>query len=249
MSDTTASIKAKGCESTGITEDVAEKLYKGLGSHLIAIVELEAHARTEDADGNQRVLLRIKTIEPCLDDAATEDVLRQIQRALHGARRDRTEGPMLPIDGASDREPTVQEVVEANPGVIPHDYFPTTTGECDACGRPQLDSIHPHEQEQLDPGDNDPEPPADDEPEPEPGPEQPAEPEDTGTVDVAYAYRSKTQLLDEIELRNDGRPDNGYPVIVPSSALKAAAIAALEDDDCRIAGNTVVDFRPPNTAR
>ena len=152
---------------------------------------------------------------------------------------------MLPIDTASDREPTVQQVVEAHPGVIPHDYFPTTTGECDACGRAQFDSIHPHEQAEVDPGDNDPEPPASDEPEPE----QPSEPEDTGTVDVAYAYRSKAQLLDEIDARNDGRPDNGHPVIVPSSALKAAAIAALEDDDRRIAGNTVVDFRPPNTAR
>lgn len=139
---TTAAIKAKGCTNTGITDDLADRLYHQLGSHLIAVVELEAHARTEEVDGNQRVQLRIKSIEPVVDDPQTENVLREIARALHGSRRLKSDGPMLPIDGASDREPTVEEVVAANPGALPHDYLATTTGECDACGRPFGDAIH-----------------------------------------------------------------------------------------------------------
>lgn len=181
---TTATIKAKGCTNTGITDDLAEKYYTQLGAHIVAVVELEAHARGDDADGNKRVQFRIKTIEPVVDDPKTEHVVREIARALHGARRNRTEGPTLPLT-ASDREQTVEEVVAANPNVIPHDYFPTTTGECDACGRDRLDSIHPDEQPDT-PVDDDPEPPADEEqPEaqPEPEPEPAAEPEPEQTAD------------------------------------------------------------------
>jgi len=180
---TTATIKAKGCQNTGITDDLADRYYHQLGSHLVAVVELEVHDRSEDADGNQRVQFRIKTIEPVVDDAKTEQVVREIARALHGSRRLKSDGPMLPIDGASDVEPTVEEVVANNPGVIPHDYAATTTGECDICGRTEDDIIHtidtplPDPEPTLDAE----EPPVDDQ-EPEDG--------DDGTV-VTFSGRSR----------------------------------------------------------
>ena len=120
MTDITVKIGGKQ-GPTGITDDVAERLHNGNLSSFIAIVEIHAEeTRERIRDGKETVILSIGNFEPVIDDAKTEAHVREIQRALYGSRRLRTDGPMLPEDSnSSDVEPTVEEVVANNPGVIP----------------------------------------------------------------------------------------------------------------------------------
>jgi hypothetical protein len=41
MSDTTAKIRAKGLDATGVTETIASQMYTRKGSHYMAIVEIK----------------------------------------------------------------------------------------------------------------------------------------------------------------------------------------------------------------
>jgi hypothetical protein len=100
MTDTTAAIAAKGCQSTGITEDLAVKLHDQLGKKIMAVVELEAAARTENTDGKQKVALRILSVEPAVDEIG-ESHLRDFQRALFMNRRMDEDQPTLDGDEPS----------------------------------------------------------------------------------------------------------------------------------------------------
>lgn len=125
MTDTTAQIQAKGCQSTGITEDMAIRLHDQLGKKLIAIVELEAVTRTENSEGKQKVGLRILTVEPAVDSIG-ETHLRDVQRALFMNRRLDDGQPQLPGD---EPEPTVKEVIEnRGAAVIERDEDGEVTG-------------------------------------------------------------------------------------------------------------------------
>lgn len=121
MTDTTCQIKAKGCDSTGITEQIARSYYDNLGSHHIAIIEYKVDSRTIDADGNQKVQLAISTIEPVTAaDADTRDRLdehlRTIQAALYRNRKLAEGDEELPLgDGP---EPTVSEVLAQGQGLL-----------------------------------------------------------------------------------------------------------------------------------
>lgn len=118
MSDaTTAKIAAKGCSATGITEELAIKMHDQLGKKIMAVVELESAARTEDSDGNQKVQLRILSVEPATESIA-EDHLREFQRALYYNRQLDGAQPTLDGDGP---EPTVREVLGRGESLLDHD--------------------------------------------------------------------------------------------------------------------------------
>lgn len=117
MTDTTAAkIAAKGCSATGITEELAIKLHDQLGKKVMAVVELEAAARTEDSDGNQKVQLRILSVEPATEKIA-EDHLREFQRALYYNRQLDDAQPTLG-DGP---EPTVKDVLGRGESLLDRD--------------------------------------------------------------------------------------------------------------------------------
>jgi hypothetical protein len=114
VTDTTAAIAAKGCQSTGITEDLAVRLHDQLGKKIMAVVELEAAARTENTDGKQKVALRILSVEPAVDQIG-EDHLRDFQRALFMNRR--TDEMQPTLDG-DEPEPTVKDVLAQSQGLL-----------------------------------------------------------------------------------------------------------------------------------
>ena len=66
---TTAKIAAKGCSSTGITEELAETLHNNLGKKVLAVVELVSEARSEKRSGDESVSLNY---EPGPDDSCLD---------------------------------------------------------------------------------------------------------------------------------------------------------------------------------
>ena len=116
MTDTTAKIKAKGCQSTGITEEIAIKLHDQLDKKIIAVVELKSSSRTEKADGKQIVDLEILSVEPATEHLA-EDHLREFARALYYNRAVDEQQPTLD-DGP---EPTVKDVLGRGQSLLEHD--------------------------------------------------------------------------------------------------------------------------------
>lgn len=155
MTDTTAQIAAKGCKSTGITEDLALKFYDQLGRKH-AIVELSSHARSENEDGKQSVTLQILSVEPVAPEA--EDHVRNLQRAMFMNRRLHSEDGQLTIDTRGDLEPTIEGVLAARAQYEPHTYVDTADATCDICGDPAGASLHqvltddeePQEEDQAD---------------------------------------------------------------------------------------------------
>ena len=122
MTDTTAQIRAKGLDSTGVTEQLAAKMYNNVGGHYLAIVDLRVAFHGEDDDGNKRVQLVIDQVEPVVDgklNGALVDHVREINAALHRNRMLAENGPTLPLDGESTS--SVEEVLAAGPALIDHD--------------------------------------------------------------------------------------------------------------------------------
>lgn len=114
MTDTTARIKAKGLDSTGVTEQVARSYFDRLGSHHLAIVEYSVDSRSVDADGHQQVQLVLTAVEPVVDgdlDGQLDDHVRTIQKALYRNRK-LAEGDDTPLPLDSDGpEPRVKDVL------------------------------------------------------------------------------------------------------------------------------------------
>lgn len=164
MTDTTAKIRAKGLNATGVTEDIATRLADAESGHLIAVVELKVEEVHKKVDGDRRVDLVITTLEPAVDKIA-EDHLREFQRALYYNRAVDEAQPTLD-DGP---EPTVNEVLgrgqsllehdddgeviglwDGNtddaqaPALTPHEYQDTADSVCgrQGCGQPAFAAIH-----------------------------------------------------------------------------------------------------------
>lgn len=144
MSTTTATIKAKGCNATGITEELAKRCHDRLGRKVLAVVELQADSRTENSAGDESVTLRILTVEPA-PNAQTEDHLRELARSFHYERQ-LAEGaaPTLPLGGA---EPDVESVLAAGAKHRPHPYLASTLSTddnaiCDVCGQHEGATVH-----------------------------------------------------------------------------------------------------------
>ena len=111
---TTAQIKAKGCQSTGITEELATKFHDQLGKTVMAIVELRSDSRTEHTDGDQKVTLEILSVEPAVDEAGDAEAhLRDLQRAMFMNRRLTSEDDQPTLDSTDDLEPKVDDVIAA----------------------------------------------------------------------------------------------------------------------------------------
>lgn len=134
MSDHTAKIRAKGTDATGLTEDLAAKLYARKGSRIIAIVELHAVERHEKADGSKRVDLVIDLLEPAEDDTVAEH-LREITRTLYNNRA--LADGQLTID--QSLEPKVADVLAKGAQHAAHPFLPVNPadddGICDVCGK------------------------------------------------------------------------------------------------------------------
>jgi len=143
--DTTAKIRSKGLDSTGVTEEVAAQMYNSLGRYTMAIVELKHEDHGKNAEGKRRVELVITMVEPALD-STTEDHLRELTRVLDYNRRLQSPDQELPIDRDAN-EPTVEGVIAANKKLEPHDFVDAgADGDgfdtCDVCGDPQTAPIH-----------------------------------------------------------------------------------------------------------
>lgn len=140
---TTAKIAAKGCQSTGITEDLADTLHANLGRKVIAVVELVAEARTENRNGDEKVTLSILTVEPA-PNTATENHLRELARSFHYERQ--LADGQLRIDTGDDLEPKVADVLAAGAGHLPHPYLASglsiDEGACDVCGLLEDAPVH-----------------------------------------------------------------------------------------------------------
>lgn len=85
MTDTTAKIRAKGLDGTGVTEEIASTLYANKGKHVMAIVELKAVERHEKADGTRRVDLAVEMVEPANSDELA-DHLRNLASVAYQNR-------------------------------------------------------------------------------------------------------------------------------------------------------------------
>jgi hypothetical protein len=142
---TTAQIAAKGCSSTGITEDLAKRLHDSLGKTIVAVVELTSENRSENRDGDEKVKLVINTIEPAPEGMAADHV-RELARSFHYERKladGETDG-QLPLPGDSP-EPKVEEVLAAGEKLKHHayDHDPFETEPiCVVCGQTEDATIH-----------------------------------------------------------------------------------------------------------
>lgn len=114
MSATTAKIRAKGCETTGLNEDLARKLFDaGAGKYLMAVIELEVvQPHGPDVEGKRSVDLVITQVEPATDTKLDEH-LRDLTRALHANRKLHDENEQPTLDTGDDIEPTVAGVMAA----------------------------------------------------------------------------------------------------------------------------------------
>lgn len=187
---TTAQIAAKGCKSTGITEEMAESLHNQLGKTLVAVVELRAEGRTEKLNGDEKVSLSILTIEPA-PNRDTEDHLRELARAFHYERKLAESGPTLPGTEDDGPAPKVVDVLAAGKSHEPHQYLDTVDAVCDACDQPAGAAIHsvPADQDEeaddtTDPGESEGLADLDDEPEDEETDEQPPAAQHTNPFEV-----------------------------------------------------------------
>lgn len=145
MTDTTAKIRAKGCETTGLTEDLARKLWDAkAGKRLMAVVELEVVTpHGPDKEGKRSVDLVITQLEPAPEDM-TEAHLRELTRSFHYERKLASPDDQLQIQTGDDLEPKVSDVLAAGKAFEPHELFaqPGVPHMCDICGQPSSAAIH-----------------------------------------------------------------------------------------------------------
>jgi len=86
MSDTHAKIRAKGLDATGVTEDLADQMYRSKGAHYMAIVEIRVDETHENAEGKRKVDLILTQVEPSTSPTL-DDHLRELTRTLYYNRQ------------------------------------------------------------------------------------------------------------------------------------------------------------------
>lgn len=130
MPDTTARIRAKGLDTTGVSEAMATEMFaKGAGKYHMAIVEWrteEPHGPT--TEGKKRIDLVLTQVEPARDDRSA-NALREMARAL--ARQRRAEDGELPLDGTSETEKPLSDATAAVESLIERDETGEPTGVWD----------------------------------------------------------------------------------------------------------------------
>lgn len=142
MTDTIAKIRAKGLDATGVTEEIASKMYRTKGSSWMVIAEVKVVEIHEKADGQRRVDLSLEIVEPALDPAL-EDHLRELTRGLY-YNRGIQEGQLAIEDSLA---PSVEEAIAAGARHRPHPYMASTlstedTPVCDVCGLLEDVALH-----------------------------------------------------------------------------------------------------------
>lgn len=149
---TTAKIAAKGCQNTGITEELAKRLHDNLGRTIVAVVEITSESRTEKRNGDEHVGLSIGMIEVAPDGDASEHI-RELARLFHYERQIADGQPTL--DGDDGPEPTVSDVLAQGAQFRPHPFLPVDAaddnGICDVCGQLQDVAVHDAHQGLPDP--------------------------------------------------------------------------------------------------
>jgi hypothetical protein len=132
---TTATIESKGCQGTGITEELAKSLHDNLGKTIVAVVEITADKRSENRKGDEKVGLVINTIEVAPNPDTAEHI-RELSHAFNYERKLVENGPTLP--GTDDEPaPKVADILAAGDAIKPHEFVPfEEDGEtvCDRCG-------------------------------------------------------------------------------------------------------------------
>lgn len=142
--DYAASITTKGLDGTGLTEDVARKLYSRRGRKAMAVVELVVDETSDKRDGTHKVALAIAGLELVLDHADIENHLRDLQQTIY-ANRQRADGQMA-IDEQLGGERTVADVLASGKPHRPHpfiaDDMSKETPICDICGGIEASAVH-----------------------------------------------------------------------------------------------------------
>lgn len=178
MTDTHAHIASKGCDATGITEDIAAELFQQVGRSIMAIVEIQVADKSgPNLKGKRKVHMVLEQIEPAMDPSLDEH-LRELTRTLFYNRKVDEGQPTLDGD---DVEPKVADVLAAGARYRPHPYMTSQLAiddseagpVCDVCGRIEDAAVHQAEQ-----SDDDPDEPDEEEPDDEPDDERDTEDED-----------------------------------------------------------------------
>lgn len=164
MTDTTAKIRAKGLDSTGVTEELARRMHANIGGHYLAIIDLRVARQLNDDDGGHGVELVIDQIEPVVDgklDGAIVDHVRDIQAALYRNRKLLDEGEQLPLDDDGGPTPAVKDILAQGLGLFddepdddedgpdpddptfePHPFADGPDALCVACRQPAGANVH-----------------------------------------------------------------------------------------------------------
>lgn len=166
MTDTHGTIQSKGLDGTGFDEDTLAEHFNRVGTHVMAIVDLQVvDKHGPNLKGKRKVTYAIGDIELATDETLAEH-LREITRAVYRNRQ--AVGAQATIDqeldGTSD-EPTVDRVVAAGAAHRPHPFLPVDASQdnpiCDVCGL--LEPAPRHSvQDALPDGDQDDQEPDDD---------------------------------------------------------------------------------------
>lgn len=140
--DTIAKIRAKGLDSTGVTEEIAAHMYRSKGASYLAIVEVKVAELHEKSDGQRRVDLTLEMVEPVLD-GTLEDHLRELTRVLYRNRAQ--DDAQLAIDDSL--APSVDEILAAGNKHKPHGYMASTLSTedepvCEVCGLTEEANLH-----------------------------------------------------------------------------------------------------------
>lgn len=199
MTDTTAKIRAKGLDTTGLTEADASELFNKVGTHIMAIVDLQVVDRHgPNVKGKRGVELVIDKLEPAFDENLAEH-LRELNRTLYFNRKVDQEGPQL---GSGD-ERTVDDVLSAGAKHRPHPYLASTLSIdddaiCDVCGQVEGAPVHADRDQLADPF-------AVTEEDLDAADEEDEEPEEEGTDDPTYAG-DDPEYVDEGEWADEEQP-------------------------------------------
>jgi len=110
--DYTATIRGKGLDGTGVTEDIAKTMYHTKGKRTLAIVELVHKRQVDDEDTGRKVELAISLLEPSTSPEL-DDYLRNLTKTMHQNRVLKSQDEQLQIDTLDDVEPTVEQVIAA----------------------------------------------------------------------------------------------------------------------------------------
>lgn len=125
MSDYSVTINARGCDKTGITEELIASLYNGGRNEVLAMVTLKPVKEHLDRNtGKKRLDLVILEIEPVVAkngkvETQLDEHLRIIKSALHYERGLlENGGDQLPFGEEDGPAPRVADILQQGKGLV-----------------------------------------------------------------------------------------------------------------------------------